>query len=112
MKDKDEITGSKEAKGDVIEGRNTAEELLNRVAKMREKGVSNAEEPLHLPDGIIKAWQSVNDLPNDLAHCGFRKQPRPGNKILNAVKALPTQLEAVALDLNSHNIVRAISTIF
>jgi CRISPR-associated Csx2 family protein len=87
------------SKEDMIEGRQRAEELLNRaLEQIREKVTKDIGGSPSLPSEVVSAWQAVSDLRNDLAHCGFRKQPRPSNKILNAVKALPRQLEAVALE--------------
>jgi hypothetical protein len=82
---------------DVIEGRDEAEKLLNCAIQLKREGVLENDSPLKLSDEIVKAWQSVSDLRNDLAHCGFRKQPRPSDGILKAAKELPKQLEAVRI---------------
>jgi len=83
---------------DVIEGRDDAETLLNRAVQMKREGLLNNDGLLNLSDEIVQAWQSVSDLRNDLAHCGFRPQPRPSNKILKAAEALPKQLELVTIN--------------
>ena len=82
---------------DVIDERNAAENLLNDAVKASRENTLN-EDPSNPPIEIGQAWQSVSDLRNDLAHCGFRKHPRPSNKILNAIKELPMQLEAIVLE--------------
>lgn len=85
---------------DQIADREKAEEALNQASR-RKRGESVSElSPLlaeleALPDRplLLETWDSVNDLRNDIAHCGHRPQPRPTSRIIQAANGLLGKLD-------------------
>lgn len=85
---------------DEIADREKAEEALNQAAR-RQRG-ENVSEPSPLladlealPDKplLLETWDRVNDLRNDIAHCGHRPQPRPTSRIIQAACSLLGKLD-------------------
>jgi len=48
------------------------------------------------PD-LVRAWNAAGDLRNDVAHCGFRKRPRPSKSLVSAVTDLAGHLDQLPL---------------
>jgi len=66
----------------------TPEEVLNQETSLQNSPLDNVP----CADAIVGEWQFVGDLRNDIAHCGFREQPRSLNSIVRDVASLPERL--------------------
>lgn len=79
----------------VHDRRKKAEEVL------RTQGAQGAD-PLRgaVPriEEIRRAWDFLHDLRNDVAHCGFRTQPRPAEAIAKSVREVPERLRRLLPD--------------
>lgn len=85
---------------DVIQDRELAEHLLNAEAKLQQQRRGLPLEP-DVKEGLRQAvdlWNDVADLRNDLAHLGFRKNPRPVKRIIAAAQGLPAKFDLLPLD--------------
>lgn len=89
---------------DQITDREEVEEALNQAARRKRGGSMPEPSPLladleALPDKplLLETWDSVNDLRNDIAHCGHRSQPRPTSRIVQAAGGLLGKLDQLPL---------------
>jgi CRISPR-associated DxTHG motif protein len=48
-------------------------------------------------EALVKLWNDIPDLRNDIAHVGMRPQPRPVDSIIKAAQSLPEQLAVFSL---------------
>lgn len=78
----------------IIDDREYIEALLNNgveaLAKKRRlppplQGVAKVEE-------VLKTWDWLRDIRNDIAHCGMRRQPRPLTTLINNAGELVQRL--------------------
>ena len=82
----------------LIRDRPVIESALNRGARACRSG-----EPTPVPLGalaegeaLVELWGQIPDLRNDIAHVGMRENARPVGSLVQAAKALPEQLAALA----------------
>lgn len=87
-------------KWDMIRDRHTVEGVLNMgVDSLRRR------QPLPMPvrelegsEEIVKVWNRLHDLRNDVAHAGMRLQPRPTSAILKDTDELYERLATLVVD--------------
>jgi len=82
---------------DMTEGRERAEKALNGAAVKGRSDVpaSGGSFALQeLPEGLVKAWSTLTDLRNDIAHCGFRKQPKDASKLKGKIQKILENLRS------------------
>jgi len=85
--------------------RKDAEDALNHLGRrQRNSPIDGEPSPLverlaALPQvkEVLHAWDSIADLRNDVAHCGFRESPRSSRSILEAVKQIADHLDRLSL---------------
>lgn len=72
--------------------REEVERAINQAARRRRQTEPAPESPLlaqieALPDGnsMLRLWDKVADLRNDVAHCGMRERPRRAADIVKAI---------------------------
>lgn len=49
---------------------------------------------------LVEEWRRLSNLRNDLAHCGYRKNPMGTEKIMKKAEDIPTQLKRLLEALN------------
>jgi CRISPR-associated DxTHG motif protein len=90
---------------DLIKGRDEAEKALTHLWR-RERGKSIDGELSPLLDNLaavpqaaelLRAWDPIGDLRNDVAHCGYREKPRTAGNILQAVEQVAGHLDRLSL---------------
>ncbi len=84
----------------VIDDRDAVERALNAAAGRTQR--SELPDQLQsLADALrrllVRHWMAVGDLRNDIAHCGFRKQPRSVRIIVKQAGELARQLDELPL---------------
>jgi hypothetical protein len=85
---------------DRIADREVVEEALHQAARLRRGEGGTVASPLLAlaeADLLLQTWDRVNDLRNDIAHCGHRSQPRPTSRIVEAARGLAEQLKQLPL---------------
>lgn len=90
---------------DLIADRTAVEEAIETAARMRRHGAVAAGGPATAPLGtvdpdIVDVWNWLHDLRNDLAHCGMRPNPRPADRVQQAVAELVQRLAGVWREAN------------
>jgi hypothetical protein len=79
----------------LIEDRDYVELLLNVGANSLQKEKNPLPPPLRKLEGadhLVREWNWLRDLRNDVAHCGMRKQPRSLNSILSDAQSIVERL--------------------
>ena len=86
----------------LIDGRQEAEELLGKGLNALRAGRPLPAALLATPtlEPVVRAWSQIQDLRNDVAHCGMRAAPRPTNKIIAGIKLLAQSLDSLAETLS------------
>lgn len=77
-----------------VEEHATAEQVLNQKAALSRQEAIRGEPSLllerfeQLPGAelVIKAWNGIVEPRNDLAHCGFNRQPRSATQLLGTAR--------------------------
>jgi CRISPR-associated DxTHG motif protein len=89
---------------DQLAEREDVEEAINQASRRRCGEAVENESPLLTPltalpnaDTLMKAWDTVSDLRNDVAHCGMRLEPRPASKIVQSAAKLVDQMDCLSL---------------
>src|SRR5262249_37454795 len=88
----------------LIADRESIEETINQAARLKREGGIQDPSPLlakltDLPeaDTLVSAWDTTNDLRNDVAHCGIRRQPRSVGSIVQSAMSVVERLDALSL---------------
>lgn len=84
---------------DLIQDRRIVEDALHAGAGAVREGQPLPAVLRDLPQAqtLASFWNRLPDLRNDIAHVGMRASPRPVASIVKAARALPDQLQALAL---------------
>ncbi len=91
---------------DLIADRTAIEDAIETAARMQRPGAVAAGGPPTAPlaavvdPHVAEVWNWLHDLRNDLAHCGMRPNPRPADRVQQAVAKLGEQLAQVWPEAN------------
>jgi CRISPR-associated DxTHG motif protein len=92
---------------DLIGDRAAVEEAIETAARRRRAGTTEAGRAAVAPldaaavdPEIAEVWNWLHDLRNDLAHCGMRPNPRPADRVRQAVAELVQRLAEVWREAN------------
>lgn len=82
----------------LIDDRHLAESMLNLGVHALRDGKPLPPPIKNVTDitALIKAWSRIQDLRNDVAHCGMRTTPRPTSKIIAGITELVEELDILA----------------